>query len=92
MGRNQQISRDAVHRILWRRCDRFGRITLKGQDYAASLNISTYHFSRILAEGVAAGRWDVAAVAKHSVKTYQVAPPDCVHGGRHPFEECPAEG
>lgn len=76
MGRPQQIDRDALHRILWRRTDDEGRITFKGQEMAERLLVSTYHFSRILAEGAAAGRWRVVDVGKHSVKTYEVADPD----------------
>lgn len=75
MGRPQQIDRDALHRVLWRRCDTSHRITFKGQEYAASLLISTYHFSRIMAEGELHGRWSVAKVGRHSVKTYLVADP-----------------
>lgn len=80
MGRPQRIDRDALHRILWRRCRvaegaRTGQIEFVGQEYAASLLISPYHFSRIMAEGERMGRWTVIKKMKHSVNVYQVVDP-----------------
>lgn len=74
-GRPQEINRNTLHRILWRRVDARGRLRFKGQDMAESLGISTYHFSRIMAEGVEAGRWSVVKKGHHSVKTYQITDP-----------------
>lgn len=75
MGRPQRIDRDALHRILWRRCDARGTIEFVGQEYAASLLISPYHFSRIMAEGERMGRWRVIRKKKHSVNVYEVVDP-----------------
>jgi len=76
MGRPQQIDRNALHRILWRRTDQFRRITFKGQEYAQALLISPYHFSRIMAEGELHGRWRTVKTGKHSIKTYEIADPE----------------
>lgn len=75
-GRPHQIPRDALHRVLWRRVDRFGRITFNQQDMAVNLEISEYHFSRIMQEGARHGRWSVVHVGQHHVNTYDVVDPD----------------
>lgn len=75
MGRPTQIDRDALHRVLWRRTDRFGRIQFVHQEMAESLRISTYHFSRIMKEGELLGRWTTVNVGKNSRKTYEVVDP-----------------
>lgn len=75
MGRPQQIDRDALHRVLWSHVDRFGRLLVVNQEVAEYLCISPYHFSRILREGVQAGRWRVTSVGKNSRKTYEIKEP-----------------
>ncbi len=75
MSRPRQIDRDALHRVLWRRCDRRGSIKLVQNQMALELGITPSHFCRIIAEMTEQGIMRPIAAGKHNVRTYQVTEP-----------------
>lgn len=74
MGRPRSIDRDLLHKILWRRRDRLGRLQVKHSDLATELGISVYHFSRIMTEFVEDGRLKILT-AHGTRRTYLVVDP-----------------
>lgn len=75
MSRQREIDREALHRVLWRRCDRRGALKLVQNEMAMELGITPSWFSRIVAEFREQGIMTPIASGKHNVKTYRVTEP-----------------
>lgn len=76
MGRPQSIDRDALHSLLARRADRRSSIKLLANELALEIGVSSYHFSRIIAEMQEDGRIRQVSISKHNIRTYMVMDPD----------------
>jgi len=70
--------RDQIHRQLFERADRRGKIEVQQKLLAAELGISQFHFNRIIQSFLAAGRLRVIGGNRRrgSQKAYIVTPPD----------------
>ena len=69
------IDRNALHRLLWGRADRFGRYRMELKALCDELGLSYAHFSVVIREMAAEGRMRRIAGPKYGQKVYQVENP-----------------
>lgn len=72
MVRPRVIDREALHRLLWKRANRHGRIKFVQSDLAIEVGVSTAHFCRVIREMTEAGRMRPLASVAH---TYVITDP-----------------
>lgn len=73
MGRPRVIDREALHRLLWQRANRHGRIKFVQSDLAIEVGVSTAHFCRVVREMEEDGRLRQLGTQAH---TYVITNPE----------------
>lgn len=71
----QKIDRNALHRYLYRRADRLGRLKLNVKVLAADLELSYCNMTVVIGEMTASGRLRRIGGPRYGLKTYVVADP-----------------
>ena len=71
-----KIDRNAVHRVLWRRADRFGRVRVQARSLAEELGVSYWNFTVVLKSMAGEGRMRQIGGSERGPKTYVVENPD----------------
>jgi hypothetical protein len=69
------IDMDALHRLLWRRTDRFGRLKLNVKLLAGELELSYRNLTIVVQKMTAQGRLQHLAGRHHGLKTFVVVDP-----------------
>jgi len=70
------LDRDGLHRMLWRRGNRNGKITFRLEELADELGVSRFTISRVMAEFMAENRVFKLSAPRRAGCTYRVADPD----------------
>lgn len=73
---SEAIDRDGLHRYLWRRSDRLGRLRLVQKELADGLGVTKFTISRIMKEFTDQGRVRSLGRGERSSHTYLVIDPD----------------
>lgn len=66
------IDREALHRLLWKRANRHGRVKFVQSDLAIEVGVSTAHFCRVIREMTEDGRLHQLSSTAH---TYVITDP-----------------
>lgn len=76
MPRGQSVDLDLLHKFLWKRTDRLGRIKIVQRDLAEDLGVTHYAINRILSRMTATGRIRRMATGHRNIGTYVVIDPE----------------
>lgn len=75
MTRGKAVDEKALHKSLWSRADRLGRLTIKSIDLANEIGVTVFTMSRVMGRLEDSGRIRQIASSKTNIKTYWIRNP-----------------
>lgn len=76
MPSGYDLDRDALHKFLFSKCLRGGKLLLNQKELAAEFGMAPTHLCRVVQEFLEDGRLKLLGIGYRNLKTYIVRPPE----------------
>lgn len=73
--KGRPLDRDALHRFLYEKAGRNGKLTVHLDEISEEFGMSRFHLSRVIQEFVKSGQMKLLDAGHRNVKSYVVRPP-----------------